>query len=377
MGNRIYSIKRPNGGAIKKIGFERNISLHYGALGTDAVFAGALCAVTTAGKMASFTDAGTPKTVKTSLTFPIGSKIYRSKDAPTVGANHAAFDFDTSCSDLDLRYSCNCGSTTNPFDKTANTKLYLAVDLNQDSNGVYVSWSPRVPSKGEWIVDEANLEAGEFYIFLGYGQTADSTTWYMASLELDNGLYYFDSNSYLVDWASWLASQNSGGGSSSTYHKYNIFGSGNGVTLAASTNNLYEALNTHLSIPAGFYKVTMQLHLWWDNSTYNVAQNAEVLLKYYDSDNNTNLYLAGQTVVMTPMNSPNNMSYYLASNVVVLVGYLNLTAAPSANSGIGLRVKGKDGMKLGYSQPVSGDNQMFQKSTLNDFILMERLGDAV
>lgn len=200
MGDRIYSMKRPNGGAIKNIGFERDVSILNGYTTAGKVMRKSLFAFakSTAGSMyaTSFTSnngvGGTgSKTVLTGNKFPIGCKIYYyNGNVDIVAADLSNGNFTSlityrSFEAVNARYTAVTGTSVN-LNNGAFSDVYLRVELVDNDR----YWQPvyKEGQTNEIIVTADNLVDGGYYIHLG--KTSGSNN-YTFQLEDNNQLYFY------------------------------------------------------------------------------------------------------------------------------------------------------------------------------------------
>lgn len=322
----------------------------------------AFTAYPTAMAMTSFTTSGGTgsKTPITNRWFPIGCKIYYHDGDSQFTGSFTSKKFYSTYNGVDVRYSSVTGTSVSLSSAKA---VYLMVEVS--NNGF---WKPFYKS-GETneIVVTDNLAIGHFYIYLG--RTVGSTG-YMFQLEDNNPLYACvmdGSGTHLVDWATYNSSR-------TPYLVKNIqlfpssqFPIGNNPIIG---NTRIYSRKSYLdgSYLEGVYKVTLQLHAWWDYSTgtLDTPQPLSVIIKH-----NTNDKIAGGTFVIPVMDSPNNANYKMGTVVVNLTGFVTFTSAQTLQDYIEVKVQGAKGINLGGEHPLWGENE--GDVEYNDGLILERI----
>ena len=325
----------------------------------------AFTAYPTSMAMTSFTTSGGTgsKTPITDRWFPIGCKIYYHDGDTQFTGSFTSKKFYSTYNGVDARYSSVTGTN---ISLSSTKAVYLMVEVSE--NGF---WKPYYKSgeTNEIIVTDT-ISAGHFYIYLG--RTIGSTG-YMFQLEDNNPLYACimdGSGTHLVDWASYMSS-NSGNtpylAKAITLFPSSSFPIGQNPVIGGSgTYSRMSYLDG--SYLAGRYKVSLQLHAWWDypKGTLDTPQPLSVIVKH-----NTNDKIAGGTFVIPVIESPNDSNYEMGTLVVNLVGFVTFTSAQTINDYIEVKVQGAKGINLGGEHPLWGGNE--GDVEYNDGLILERV----
>lgn len=185
-----------------------NVVFLNGRTGTYQLFQYALCACedSVSGVIWNMvplaTSGGTGnKTANYNAKFPIGCSIYYHPETTAYAANtnFSGKTFYTTYDEVDARYTAINPTGLN-LHNSSTSEVFLHVSVDDGY------WSPYYKSGAvnEIIVTSNSLASGDFYIYLG--KTSGSTK-YKFQLESNHPLYFYD-GSQLVDYATWIASQN-------------------------------------------------------------------------------------------------------------------------------------------------------------------------
>lgn len=301
------------------------------------------------------TNGGTGnKTPNYNAKFPIGCSIYYHPDSVSYAANtnFSSKVFYTSYGEVDARYIAVTPSALN-LANGSTSEVFLRVTV---SDGY---WSPyyKQGSITEFIVTSDNLSSGNFYIYLGKTSASNSYTF---QLESNHPLYYYD-GTQLIDYATWIASQNTQSGQS--YLKWDM----SAQTIGTSGVIVYSIGSSILdSLPNGFYKVTVQRHAY--NSSNNTSASVCHMTLLY-GENNSWRGIAASTSIIPAAIQTQDAYDPLGAITVVMVGFLTLG---DQRKDLKLVQEGINGLNLGGEVPYGGD--YIECLDNNDFILLERIG---
>ena len=156
-----------------------------------------LCAVTSGGKMSSFTTThGTGAKSPVDLDFKIGQPLfYRDSDTEvSAGTTFSTASFFVSYSNFNMRYTGTNTLLTSSIGKGHD--IYLEVSVDPQAG----TYRPTV----RLLVTDAQLVQGKFYIHVGRQQSNTASYWYRCNLLASNPLYYYDGTN-LVPYDIWRA----------------------------------------------------------------------------------------------------------------------------------------------------------------------------
>ena len=166
------------------------------------------------GKMAPFTatsGTGTGKNV-TTYKFPIGQTLFIREDAISAGQTTAYYTFYQAIVYTDIRY-CMCNWNASRVSTTTEVEYFMHVSVDHDA----ATFSPLKDTRtvnniviNDHIVtkslDRNELNAGNFYIHVGY-RYYDSTSYpFYTSIDINNPLYYYDGTN-LIEYEIWKSQQ--------------------------------------------------------------------------------------------------------------------------------------------------------------------------
>lgn len=295
------------------------------------------------------------KTPNYTYKFPIGSKIYynESISSGTGNSDYIGRKLYSSHNYVDARYTAVTGSSINLSSSSASG-VFLRVNVDDGY------WSPYYKSGNttEIIVTSDHLISGNFYIYLGKTSSTDNS--YTFQLEENNPLYYFDGTK-LIPYSNCI--------SQIVCNKINLFDAYtyNRVVIG-NTNKYTNQFQLSPGFSAGQYKVTLQMHVWWDNGSNTLSSNLPlaVTLKY----NSSTGVLAG-TYVIPVVVSPNQSTDHMGTVVVNLIGFVTFSSQQTNSDYLELYVDGKEGMILGGDQPLYGDK--VDDVSSNDYLMLEKM----
>lgn len=305
------------------------------------------------------------KTPYTAHWFPIGCKIYYYNGDTALNGAFSSQRFYTTYNGVDARRSAVTGDNIDLFSDVSGGSVYLRVEIR----GNNFEWRPyyKQGETNEIIVSGAQLVDGGFYIYLGRSVVSSD---YMFQLEDNNPLYACvmdGSGTHLVDWATYNSSR-------TPYLVKNIqlfpssqFPIGNNPIIG-NTGIYSRKSYLDSGYLEGVYKVTLQLHAWWDypTGTLDTPQPLSVIIKH-----NTNDKIAGGTFVIPVMDSPNDANYKMGTVVVNLTGFVTFTSAQTLQDYIEVKVQGAKGINLGGEHPLWGENE--GDVEYNDGLILERI----
>ena len=156
-----------------------------------------LCAVTSGGKMSSFTTThGTGAKEPVDIDFKIGQPLfYRDSDTEvSAGVTFSTASFFVSYSNFNMRYTGTNTLLTSSIGKGHD--IYLEVSVDPQA-GTY-------RPTARLLVTDAQLIQGKFYIHVGRQQSNTASYWYRCNLLASNPLYYYDGTN-LVPYDIWRA----------------------------------------------------------------------------------------------------------------------------------------------------------------------------
>lgn len=300
------------------------------------------------------TSGGTgSKTANYNAKFPIGCSIYYHPETEAYAANtdFSGKAFYTTYDEVDARYTAINPTGLN-LHNSSTSDVFLHVNVDDGY------WSPyyKADAVNEIIVTSNSLASGNFYIYLG--KTSGDTT-YKFQLESNHPLYYYD-GTQLVDYATWIASQNA---PQFTYEykkfdmQYQEITSGGLIVYdwASSTLN---------SLSNGTYKVTVQRH------AYSSVIRPSVLhmTLRYGGDNSWVGISASTSIIPAAIQTQDEYDP-LGSITVVMVGFLTLG---DQRNNLQLVQEGVSGLCFGGELPYGGS--CIESVVVNDFVLLEKIG---
>ena len=332
------------------------------------VFQGSLCARNANDCMCSFTTTGGTGTSKVSnrLTyFPIGSKLFRSRYTHQANTSYTQKKFESTCEDLDLRYTGNLAANVFKFEDDANYSVYLAVDLVYDAQNNPIGWKPVDTSKQALVTDVGHMSSNCFYVFIGYSRSSDSNKWYMSTLEMENPLYFFNGTD-LIDWSTYLAGQLFG---DNVYYRIDLGDQEIGNTGQVDYGTLAGCPGL-FNLPNGRYKVTLQRHVWSTEKTSPTTLH--MTLKFRNSNNASWQYIAATSLTVPGAIQTQDTYDPLCAMNVVMMGFIDLTSDRTERVDWYLTQEGAKGIHLGGEVPYGGAS--IESLRCNDFILFEKMG---
>lgn len=177
------------------------------------------------------------KTPNYNAKFPIGCSIYYHPNdtAQASASNFSSKLFYTAYEDVDARYSALFPSSLD-LKSGSTSEVFLHVNV------VDGYWSPyyKAGLNAEIIVTSNNFASGNYYIYLGKTSSSSNKKF---QLESNHPLYYYDGTK-LIDYATWIASQN-------TITITDLW-RGDGVTFNMSGAGNITDYNVEFQIPSEF-----------------------------------------------------------------------------------------------------------------------------
>jgi hypothetical protein len=166
---------------------------------------------------------------------------------------------------VDVRYTAVTGSNIH-LEGGERSSVFLRVTLDNDGY-----WSPfyKEGNDTEIIVTSDDLEAGDFYIYLG---KTNGTSDYTIQLEENHTLYYYDGTK-LVDWATYIAEHNMVSSAKQVWIKEL-----NDVSFSTQRTETMDPTSPNQISAVGLYKISAMFTLATGN-TGDYASQAQVLLQ--------------------------------------------------------------------------------------------------